>query len=51
MKLKMLSIVYLAMEVRTGKTATALEVCRILGAKKVLFLTKKEGNHKYRGGL
>ncbi len=42
MKLKMLSIVYLAMEVRTGKTATALEICRIYGAKKVLFLTKKK---------
>jgi hypothetical protein len=28
--------------VRTGKTATALETCRLYGAKKVLFLTKKK---------
>lgn len=34
-------IVYLAMEVRCGKTATALEICKLYGAKKVLFLTKK----------
>jgi SNF2-related domain len=36
------SIVYLAMEVRTGKTLTALEIARLHGAKKVLFLTKKK---------
>lgn len=30
------------MEVRTGKTLTALEVCKLYGAKKVLFLTKKK---------
>jgi superfamily II DNA or RNA helicase len=35
-------IVYLAMEVRCGKTLTALETCRLVGAKKVLFLTKKK---------
>ena len=35
-------IVYLAMQVRTGKTATALETCRLNGYKKVLFLTKKK---------
>src|SRR5690242_13388532 len=35
------NIVYLAMEVRTGKSATALEICKLYGAKKVLFLTKK----------
>jgi len=34
-------IVYLAMEVRTGKSATALEIAKLYGAKKVLFLTKK----------
>lgn len=34
-------IVYLAMEVRTGKTLTALSVAQRIGAKKVLFLTKK----------
>lgn len=37
-----LKIVYLAMEVRTGKTVTALEVCRLAGFNKVLFLTKKK---------
>jgi len=33
-------IVYLAMEVRTGKTLTALEIAKKYGAKKVLFITK-----------
>lgn len=37
-----LKIVYLAMQVRTGKTVTALETARLFGAKKVLFLTKKK---------
>lgn len=32
--------VLLAMMVRTGKTITALETCKKLGAKKVLFITK-----------
>ena len=36
------NIVYLAMEVRTGKTLTALEIAKIYGAKNVLFLTKKK---------
>jgi hypothetical protein len=36
------SILYLAMEVRTGKTLTALSVANKYGAKKVLFLTKKK---------
>lgn len=35
-------IAYLSMEVRTGKTHTALEVVRILGAARVLFVTKKK---------
>jgi hypothetical protein len=35
-------IVYLNMEVRTGKTLTALEVARLFGAKNVLFATKKK---------
>ena len=35
-------IVYLAMEVRTGKTLTALSIANRYGAKKVLFLTKKK---------
>ena len=38
--LQMKKIVYLAMEVRCGKTLTALETCKLFGAKKVLFLTK-----------
>lgn len=35
-------IVYLAMEVRCGKTITALETCKKYNAKKVLFITKKK---------
>lgn len=34
------NIVYLAMEVRTGKTLTALQTAKNYGAKNVLFLTK-----------
>jgi hypothetical protein len=37
-----LKIVYLAMEVRTGKTLTALNTAELYNAKKVLFLTKKK---------
>jgi hypothetical protein len=37
-----LNIVYISMEVRTGKTLTALETARLYGAKRVLFLTKKK---------
>lgn len=40
--LNQLKIVYLAFEVRTGKTATSLEIARLFGAKNVLFLTKKK---------
>jgi hypothetical protein len=35
-------IVYLAMEVRTGKTLTALNIAKLYEAKNVLFLTKKK---------
>lgn len=35
-------ILYLAMQVRTGKTSTALNVCKLCRFKKVLFLTKKK---------
>ena len=35
-------IVYYCCEVRTGKTAIAMETCKLFGAKKVLFLTKKK---------
>ena len=38
--LKTKKIVYLAMEVRLGKTITALQTANDYGAKKVLFLTK-----------
>ena len=34
--------VYLAMEVRTGKTLTALSIADRVGAQKVLFITKKK---------
>ena len=34
--------VYLAMEVRTGKTLTSLSVCEDLGVVNVLFITKKK---------
>jgi hypothetical protein len=40
--LKKLKIVYLAMEVRTGKTLTSLAAAEKYNAKKVLFLTKKK---------
>ena len=36
------NILYLAMAVRTGKTATCLEVCRLSNAKNILFVTKKK---------
>ena len=35
------NIVYISSEVRTGKTLMALNTCKLYGAKKVLFLTKK----------
>ena len=35
-------IIYLAMEVRTGKTLTSLATAYLFGAKKVLFVTKKK---------
>jgi len=38
--LKAKKILCLFMEVRTGKTATALDICKNFGAKKVLFITK-----------
>lgn len=40
--LKVNKIVYLSMEVRTGKTLTALNTAKLYGAKNVLFLTKKK---------
>lgn len=41
-RLRKLGIVYLAMEVRTGKTFTALMAAKEYGATKVLFLTVKK---------
>ena len=35
-------LVYLAMEVRTGKTLTSLGICDTIGAQSVLFITKKK---------
>jgi hypothetical protein len=35
-------LLYLAMEVRTGKTLTSLSICNELGIKNVLFITKKK---------
>lgn len=40
--LRKYGLVYYSMEVRTGKTATALETAYLYGAKVVLFLTKKK---------
>ena len=41
-KLRELGIVYLSLEVRTGKTFTSLMAAHAFGAKKVLFLTVKK---------
>jgi len=35
-------LLYLQMEVRTGKTLTSLSICEELGASNVLFITKKK---------
>lgn len=35
-------LVYLAMQVRTGKTITSLHIANLYGSKKVLFVTKKK---------
>jgi hypothetical protein len=40
--LRLYGIAYLAMEVRTGKTLTALAICEKVQAKNVLFVTKKK---------
>lgn len=40
--LKKYGLVYYSMEVRTGKTATALETAKLYGASNILFLTKKK---------
>lgn len=40
--LKEFGLVYLAMQVRCGKTLTSLHIASLYGAKKVLFVTKKK---------
>ena len=40
--LKSKGLLYLAMEVRTGKTLTSLGICEKLGCDNVLFITKKK---------
>jgi hypothetical protein len=40
--LKEFKLVYLAMQVRTGKTITSLHIASLYGAKSVLFVTKKK---------
>lgn len=40
--LYLFKMVYLCMEVRTGKTMTALSTAKLHGAKRVLFVTKKK---------
>jgi len=42
-------IVYLQHQVRTGKTLTALKTCELVGAKKVIFLTKKKAISSIQG--
>lgn len=50
--LKEYGLLYLSMEVRTGKTLTSLGVCDAIGAERVLFLTKKKAissiEHDYK---
>ena len=45
-------LLYLAMEVRTGKTLTSLGICQAVGVDRVLFLTKKKAissiEHDYK---
>lgn len=40
--LKDFKLVYLAMQVRTGKTITSMHIASLYGAKRVLFVTKKK---------
>lgn len=47
--LNRLGIVYFSMQVRTGKTLTALETARLYGAKRVLFLTKLKAIGSIKG--
>ena len=51
-KLRAYGLVYLSMEVRTGKTLTALETANLSGSSNVLFITKKKAitsiEHDYK---
>ena len=40
--LRLKKIVYLSMEVRTGKTLTSFETAKLYGSLRVLFMTKKK---------
>jgi molybdopterin/thiamine biosynthesis adenylyltransferase len=48
-KLKELGVVYLNMEVRTGKSLIALQCAKLYGAKRVLFLTKLKAIPSVKG--
>lgn len=48
-KLQQYGLVYLALETRTGKTITAMETCKLMGVKKVLFITKKKAISSIKG--
>lgn len=50
-RLKELGLVYLAMEVRTGKTFTALMTAHKYGAHKILFLTVKKAISDIKGDV
>ena len=49
--LKRHGMLYLSMEVRTGKTLTSLSICDRLGVDNVLFLTKKKAISSITGDL
>jgi hypothetical protein len=48
-KLKTLGLVYIAAQVRCGKTHMSLEAARLYGAKNVLFVTKKKAIKSIEG--
>jgi len=48
-RLKQLGLVYIAAQVRCGKTHMSLEAARLFGAKKVLFITKKKAIKSIKG--
>lgn len=48
-KIQLYGFVYLAMEVRTGKTLTSLSIANILDSKETLFITKKKAISSVEG--